>query len=113
MNTLETVPIEPTTWCMSKNILTEGELSGALTLLGPGSSTEEQTSALARVVFVAHGNVTAAIGTANFILKADQALHVAPDRPLVVRNHGESPAKVFILSVPAPSRPKGNIVYLN
>ncbi len=98
---------------MSKNVLNEGEINGALTLLGPGSSTEEQTSSLARVLFVSHGNVTAAVQTAHFILKADQALHVAPHRPLVLRNHGETPAKVLIVTVPSPARSKGNLVFLN
>jgi len=64
MNTASNPPNE-TKWRMSKNVLNAGELNGSLTLIGPGSSLEPETSSVERVIYVAQGVVTASFSAAN------------------------------------------------
>lgn len=113
MKTNEQNSINSTSWRMAKNILNAGELHGSLTLLGPGSSTEELESSAERVLYIAHGSVTATVGPANYMLNADETLHIVPGRTLMLRNHGDTPAKIFTLTLPSRRRAEAPLVVLN
>jgi mannose-6-phosphate isomerase-like protein (cupin superfamily) len=114
MNTTERNHLtEDATWRMAKNILNAGELNGSLTLLGPGSSTEEMESAVERVLYIAQGSVTATVGPANYMLNPDETLHIVPGRILTIRNHGDSPAKIFTLALPSRRREENPLMVLN
>ena len=91
-------------WCVTKNVLSEGDLSGSVTLLGPGRETPGEQSAVDRVVYVAQGAVTASTEIANTIINTDQTFHVPEGRTLVVRNHGEVPARFLTLTLPMKRR---------
>lgn len=101
------------TWRMAKNILNASELNGSLVLLGPGSATEETESAVERVLYIAQGSVTAMVGPANYMLKVDETLHIIPGRSLTIRNHSDSPAKIFTLALPSRRRAENTLVVLN
>jgi mannose-6-phosphate isomerase-like protein (cupin superfamily) len=91
-------------WCVTKNVLSEGDLSGSVTLLGPGCETPSEQTAVDRVLFVAQGAVTAKTDIANTIVNTDQTFHVPEGRTLVVRNHGEVPARFLTLTLPMKRR---------
>jgi quercetin dioxygenase-like cupin family protein len=113
MNTASNPPNDATTWRMSKNILNAGELNGSLTLIGPGSELPASESAVERVIYVAQGTITASFSAANYILNVDETLVVPPSRTLAIRNSGETPAKVLVISLPAPRRAVPALVTLN
>jgi mannose-6-phosphate isomerase-like protein (cupin superfamily) len=91
-------------WCATKNVLSEGDLTGTVTLLGPGAETPSEQTAVDRVLYVAQGSVTASTEIANTIINTDQTFHVPEGRALVVRNHGEVPARFFTLTLPMKRR---------
>lgn len=104
---------EQATWRMAKNVLNAGELQASLTLLGPGSSTEEESAQTERVLYVAQGSITAVVGPAHYMLTPDETLHLQPGRSLAIRNHGNSPAKLFILTLPSRRRRDDSLVIMN
>jgi quercetin dioxygenase-like cupin family protein len=112
MNTASNPPND-TTWRMSKSVLNAGELNGSLTLIGPDCELPASESPLERVIYVARGTVTASFSAANYILNVDETLVVPPSRALGIRNSGETPAKVLIISLPAPRRLVPALVTLN
>lgn len=112
MNTASNPPND-TTWRMSKNVLNAGELNGSLTLIGPGSELPESTSSVERVLYVAHGNVTATVGLANYILNADETLVIVPGRTLAIRNQGDVPAKILTLTLPSRRKAETSLTVLN
>ena len=112
MNTAANPPNDAQ-WRMSKNVLNAGELNGALTLIGPGSSLEPSESSLGRVIYVAQGVVTAPFNAANYILQTDETLVVPAGRSLEIRNSGEVPAKILVVSLPARRREQSPLVVLN
>jgi mannose-6-phosphate isomerase-like protein (cupin superfamily) len=112
MNTAANPPNE-TKWHMSKNVLNAGELNGSLALVGPSSSLEPVTSSAERVLYVAQGTVTAAFSAANYILQTDETLHVPAGRSLEIRNTGDAPAKILVVSLPSRRRAENPLVVLN
>lgn len=112
MNTASNPPND-TTWRMSKNVLSAGELNGSLTLIGPGTELPENNSSVERVIYVAQGTITASFSAANYILNVDETLVVPASRTLAIRNSGDAPAKILILSLPAPRRLVPALVTLN
>jgi glyoxylate utilization-related uncharacterized protein len=101
------------TWRMAKTILNVSELNGSLTLLGPGSVTEETESAVERVLYIAQGSITATVGPANYMLNVDETLHIIPGRALTIRNHGDSPAKIFTIALSSRRRAENPLVVMN
>ena len=91
-------------WCVTKNVLSEGDLSGSVTLLGPGCETPSEQTAVDRVLYVAQGAITAKTDIANTIVNTDQTFHVPEGRTLVVRNHGEVPARFLTVTLPMKRR---------
>ena len=112
MNTAANPPND-TKWRMSKNVLNAGELNGSLTLIGPGSSLEPETSSAERVIYVAQGVVTAAFNAANYILQTEETLVVPAGRSLEIRNSGSAPAKILVVSLPSRRRVETPLVVLN
>jgi quercetin dioxygenase-like cupin family protein len=112
MNTAANPPND-TKWRMSKSVLNAGELNGSLTLIGPGSSLEPETSSAERVIYVAQGVVTAAFNAANYILQTDETLVVPAGRSLEIRNSGSAPAKILVVSLPSRRRVETPLVVLN
>ncbi|WP_175414945.1 cupin domain-containing protein [Nibricoccus aquaticus] len=112
MNTAANPPND-TKWRMSKNVLNAGELNGSLTLIGPGSELEPETSSVERVIYVAQGVITAAFSAANHILQTDDTLVVPAGRSLEIRNSGNAPAKVLVMSLPSRRRAETPLVVLN
>lgn len=98
-------------WCISKNVLSSGELNASVTIIGPGGETVELESAVGRVLFVAQGSVTATVGLANYILNPDETLHVPANRSLTLRNTGSAPARIFALNLPAARQPDPLLVF--
>lgn len=98
-------------WCLSKNVLSSGELNASVTVLGPGGESEELESTVGRVLFVAQGSLTATVGLANYILNPDETLHVPENRSLALRNTGSVPAKVFTLNLPAARQREPLLVF--
>ena len=98
---------------LSKNILSAGDLNGLLTLIGPGSDLVPSESSLERVLYLAQGSVTASFSSANYILNADETLVVPAGRKLAIRNHGDAPAKLLVISLPSPRRVESPIVRLS
>lgn len=96
-------------WLLSRDILTDAGLLGSLSLLGPRvEAPQRDTSDSTQVVlFVSQGSVTVTVGLANFILREEETLRIAPSKSYTVRNHTDAPAKVFALSapIPRPARP--------
>lgn len=112
MNTAANPPNE-NQWRMSKNVLQSGELHGSLALLGPGSSLEPTESHVERVLYVAQGVVTASFSAANYILQTDHTLVVPSGRTLEIRNSGDIPAKILVVSMPARRRHDVPLVIMN
>jgi quercetin dioxygenase-like cupin family protein len=114
MNTAANPPNDTNAkWRMSKNVLNAGELNGSLTLIGPGSELEPETSSAERVIYVAQGVITAAFSAANYILQTDETLVVPPGRSLELRNSGDAPAKILVVSLPSRRRAETPLVVLN
>jgi glyoxylate utilization-related uncharacterized protein len=111
MNTKDQNRTAPDEWCLTKNVLNEGDLAGFVTLLGPGCETPSEDSAVDRVLYVAQGAVTASTAIANTILNTDQTFHVPEGRSLVVRNHTEAPAKFLTLTLPAKRKEEPLLVF--
>jgi hypothetical protein len=94
------------TWLLSRKVLSEAGVEGAVTLIGPGVETPPPDIPLPQpvILFVSDGGVTASVGLSNIILGKDQALHIAEGKTYTLRNHTDAPAKVFTLAVPTRRR---------
>lgn len=112
MNTAANPPNE-NQWRMSKNVLQSGELNGSLALLGPGTSLEPAEAAVERILYVAQGVITASFSAANYILQTDHTLVVPAGRTLEIRNSGDLPAKVLVVSMPSRRRLEAPLVVIN
>jgi quercetin dioxygenase-like cupin family protein len=95
----------------SKTVLSEGDLNGFVTLLGPGCETPADEAAVDRVLYVAQGAVTACTDLANTIVNTDQTFHVPENRSLTIRNHTDAPAKFLTLTLPAKRREEPVLVF--
>lgn len=96
---------EADTSFQTKSILESGPLHGTLLEIAAGATTPASDSPAGRVIFVAQGEVTVTEGAANNVmLDTNETLHIAPDRALAIRNHGKTPARLFVLDLPIPRR---------
>lgn len=107
MKTTSTIPpdtpaIALAPWVVAQTILAEAGLDGETILLGAGAERIGETVARQRLIYVVAGSITATLAPTNHILTADATLVVPANRPLVVRNHTGDPAKVLLLTLPAP-----------
>ena len=89
-------------WVVGKPVVISPEHDGDVMHLGPGAELPLAASGRPRVLYVASGGVTVRVGITHHMLAADGALAIAPERPVAVINHTENPAKVFLLTLPAP-----------
>ncbi|HEY0969291.1 MAG TPA: hypothetical protein VGD88_18000 [Opitutaceae bacterium] len=105
---------EPAPWLMRKSVLTQGGVDGALHQLGPGAEFTETRaeSSRDRVLFASNGQVTVALGPTHYIVSAEEALHLPADTPASVRNATSAPAKVLIVTLPAPRVVTSSLVTL-
>lgn len=111
MNTKDQKPTVSPEWSISKNVLSEGDLTGFVTLLGPGCETPAEASGVDRVLYVAQGTVTVCTEIANTILNTDQTFHVPEGRSLLVRNHTDAPAKFLTMTFPAKRKEEPVVVF--
>lgn len=101
MITITTLPPpENTTWRMTKDVFNAAGFAGSITLMGPRSELEPQTSPLERVLYLVEGAITADLGDTNYILHVDDSLVVPANRTVRLRNNEKTPAKVLTLSLP-------------
>lgn len=100
-------------WLLSKTILTEGEIEGTLTVLGPGVETQAPDHPVAHdtVLFVAEGTPTVIIGELNYVLRPEEAFVVQRGKTHRFHNESPAPARVFAVSLPAPRPAEPAIVY--
>lgn len=89
-------------WAFAKPVVSEAGLDGQLLQLGPKAEQSFDSVDRARALYVAAGAVTVVVGATHYIIKTDAVLPIAADRALTVRNHGDEPAKVLALLLPAP-----------
>lgn len=89
-------------WSFSKSVVSEAGLDGHILQLGPKAEQAFESVDRARALYVAAGAVTVQVGATHFMIKADAVLPIAADRAISVRNHGDGPAKVLALLLPAP-----------
>jgi quercetin dioxygenase-like cupin family protein len=111
MNTTDQKTTVSPEWSISKNVLAEGDLTGFVTLLGPGRETSSEVTAVDRVLYVAHGAVTVCTEIANTILNTDQTFHVPEGRSMLVRNHTDAPAKFLTMTFPAKRKEEPVLVF--
>ncbi|MET0263488.1 MAG: cupin domain-containing protein [Rariglobus sp.] len=106
MNTNDYTASSNDTWLLTRKILTESGVDAAITLIGPGVETPPSDHPAPRpiVLLVSEGAVTASVDRTHFILRKDEALHVAPGKIHTLRNHTDAPAKVVAITLPAPRR---------
>lgn len=109
MNTASTIPpdtpaiaLAPAPWVVAQTILAEAGLDGETILLGAGAERIGETVARQRLIYVVAGSITATLAPTNHILSADATLVVPAKRTLALRNHTDKPAKVPLLTLPAP-----------
>ncbi|CAM2848856.1 cupin domain-containing protein [Rariglobus hedericola] len=100
------------TWLLSRKILSESGLEAGLTLIGPGVETpaSDQPATQNLILFVCEGSLTATVGLSNFILRKDEALHIATGKTHSVRNHTTAPSKLLTLTLPRPRTPAPALV---
>jgi quercetin dioxygenase-like cupin family protein len=91
-----------TAWSLLKPVISEAGIDGQLLQLGPKAEQPFESVDRDRALYVAAGAVTVQMGATHYIIKTDSVLPIPPDRAIVVRNHGEEPAKVLSLLLPAP-----------
>ncbi len=107
MNTSPDTPsassvIVATPWSFTKPVISEAGLDGELVQLGPKAERSFDAVDRARALYVAAGAVTVQVGATHYIIQTDAVLPIPADRTLSVRNHGDEPAKVLSLVLPAP-----------
>ena len=115
MQNITSLPPPDTPWILSKNVLNEAGLNGELHLLAPGPEQNGgHPSPGALVVFVIAGSVTVTSGLKNFILQPETTLHPPPGSTIELRNRETPPAKVLVVTLPPPPRPRsvGELVTL-
>lgn len=89
-------------WSFTKSVISEAGIDGDLLQLGPKAERSFESVDRARALYVAAGAVTVQVGATHFMIKADTVLPIPADRAIAVRNHGDEPAKVLSLVLPAP-----------
>lgn len=87
----------------TRTLLEERGVACSLLTLAPGKTHECCPNAdRDHVYFVAQGEVEAHVGELNYMLRADEALHVAKDKSATFECRGSAPAKLLRVSVLAP-----------
>ncbi|MCU0791431.1 MAG: hypothetical protein MUE42_00950 [Opitutaceae bacterium] len=99
-----TIPLsESPPWSLSKHILDQDGLSGALHLLAPGAEQLCPGPAPGgRLVFVVAGSVTVQSGRTHYILQPEETVLLAAGSVCTVRNHETGLAKVLVVDLAPP-----------
>lgn len=89
-------------WVVGKNVSVAPDYDGDIVHLGPKAEIERPALPRPRVLYVVAGDVTARVGRTHHMLASDGTLLIDADKGITLVNHGDAPAKVFILTLPEP-----------
>ena len=89
-------------WVVNKTAIHDGDLAGAVFLVGPQAVQEIEPKPTEQLFYVASGTVTVTSGDVNTMLAEDKVMRLPRDHAATVRNHSESPAKLLLLELPPP-----------
>lgn len=89
-------------WVVGKIVPVAPDYEGDILHLGPKAEIERPALPRPRVLYVVGGDVTARVGRTHHMLALDGTLLIEAEKSLVLVNHGDAPAKVFLLTLPEP-----------